>query len=298
MGRCASCFPSDHDAVTLGRSAWYRTGVPTLPISTGTTIHYESMGTGRPVLCIQGVGVIGNGWRPQLDGLSDEFRLIAFDHPGIGSSGPVDGRVTVERYARDAVALLDALEIERAHVMGHSLGGVVAQQLALDARARVRSLSLLCTLFRGRDGARLTPRVLWVGVRMMIGTRRMRRAAFLSNVLPPAELRERDTDVLAAELAPLFGRDLATTPSIVMKQVRALGAHDTSSRLGELTGIPTLVVSAEHDVIAPPAQGRALAGAIGGARYVEVEGAAHGLPIMQADRTNALLREHLRAVDG
>ncbi len=268
--------------------------MPSIELTSGATLHYESTGTGDPVLCIQGVGVVGNGWRPQLDGLRDEFRLIAYDNRGIGESTPAEGPVSIEQYAEDAVALLDALGIERAHIMGHSLGGVVAQQLALDAPSRVRSLSLLCTLFRAKDGARLTPRVLSTGLRMMLGTRRMRRAAFLSNVLPKEALRSRDIDELHAELSPLFGRDLATTPPIVMKQVRALGAHDVSARLGELSGIPTLVISAAHDVIAPPSQGRALANAIGGARYIEAADAAHGLPLMQAEQTNAWLREHWR----
>jgi 3-oxoadipate enol-lactonase len=132
---------------------------------------------------------------------------------------------------------------------------------------------------------------------MMIGTKRMRRAAFLSNVLPADELRERDIDDLHDFLSPLFGRDLATTPPIVIKQVGAMRAHDISSRLPELSGIPTLVLTGRYDVIAPPSQGRALAEAIEGARYVELEDAAHGMPIMQADETNALLREHLRAAE-
>lgn len=179
---------------------------------------------------------------------------------------------------------------------GTPLGGVIAQQLALDAPQRVLSLALLCTLFRGKDGARMTPRVIWTGMKMMLGTKRMRRAAFLSNVLPPDELRTRNIDELHDWLSPYFGRDLAITPPIVMKQVGAMRAHDISSRLSELSGIPTLVVSGKHDVIAPPAQGQAIADAIEGARYVEFEDAAHSLPIAQADRTNELLREHLKGL--
>lgn len=269
--------------------------MPSVQLSDGTTLAYASAGRGPAVLCLQGVGVVGEGWRPQLDGLADEFHLLAPDNRGIGASSPVTGQVSVEQYAADALALLDALDIERAHVIGHSLGGVIAQQLALDAPARVRSLSLLCTLARGKDGARVTWRSVWVGLRMYLGTPRMRRAAFLSNVLSEDELRATDIDELHARLSPYFGRDLATTPAIVMKQVGALRRHDTFDRLGELAGVPTLVVSGAHDVVAPPAQGRALAAAIPGARLVVFEDAAHGLPLTRIERTNALLREHLRA---
>jgi 3-oxoadipate enol-lactonase len=83
-----------------------------------------------------------------------------------------------------------------------------------------------------------------------------------------------------------------------MKQVRAMAAHDVSARLHELSPIPTLVLSATHDLIAPPSQGRCLAEAIGDdARYLEIEDAAHGLPLTHVERTNALLREHLDGVE-
>jgi pimeloyl-ACP methyl ester carboxylesterase len=115
-------------------------------------------------------------------------------------------------------------------------------------------------------------------------------------VVPRATLANRDPDELAKDLAPYFGRDLATQPPIVMKQAAALGRHDVSARLAELQGIPTLVVSATHDTVAPPASGRRLAVAIDGARYVELEG-SHGVTLMQPERVNALLREHLDRVE-
>lgn len=258
-------------------------------IDDGCVLEVEEAGGGPAVVCIQGVGVAGSGWRPQLAGLSDAYRLIAFDNRGIGGSSLGDAGVSVEQYAADTLALMDALGLERAHIMGHSLGGVVAQQLALDAPSRVQSLVLMCTLWRAKDAARPNARVIWTGLKMMLGTRRVRQRAFLSNVLPDEELAAADLDELVAKLEPLFGRDLAKTPPIVWKQTQALGRHDTSSRLEELRGIPALVLSGSHDVIAPPAQGKALAEAVGG-RYIEWEDAAHGLPITHAERTNDLLR--------
>ncbi len=265
--------------------------MPWVTIDGGSTLHYQERGSGPVVLCLQGVGVVGNGWRPQLDGLGDAFHLIAPDNRGIGHSALGDDPVSVAAYARDARRLLDALDIERAHVMGHSLGGAIAQQLALDAPDRIESLAMLCTFHRASDGARLTPRNLWTGLRNVIGTKRMRRAAFLSNVLPAEVLRQVDIDELHAKFSPLFGRDLATLPPIVMKQVRALGAYDGSEHWAALRTIATLVLAGAHDVIAPPAQGQAIADATSG-RYVEFSDAAHGLPITHAKAVNALLREH------
>ena len=115
--------------------------------------------------------------------------------------------------------------------------------------------------------------------------------------MPPAALAGADADALAAELAPLFGHDLADQPPAVSAQLQAMKGYDATDRLGELAGLPTLVVSATHDPIAPPRLGRALAVGIPGARFVEVPDASHGLPIHQPDRVSALLANHLAAAD-
>jgi pimeloyl-ACP methyl ester carboxylesterase len=196
--------------------------------------------------------------------------------------------------AADAGAIMDALDWPSAHVVGHSLGGLVALHLALTARRRVRSLALLCTFARGRDGTPLTS-VLWTGLRTKIGTRRQRRHAFLELVMPRAVLQTADRDALAEELAPIFGHDLGVEPPATMAQLSAMRAYDARPRLGELAGLPTLVVSAAHDRIAAPASGRAMAAAIPGARYVELPDAAHGATIQCATEVNALLMEHFSA---
>jgi pimeloyl-ACP methyl ester carboxylesterase len=245
------------------------------------------------VLFVQGVGVPGGGWRPQTDDLADRYTCLTFDNRGLGRSVPAGRPVTVERMAADARAVLDAAEWGAAHVVGHSLGGLVAVQLALAARDRVRSLALLCTFPSGRAAAPLTLRMAWLGLRSRVGTRRMRRRGFLGLVLPPGPA----APGTAGRVAELFGRDLADQPRVVGEQLRAMRAADPSPRLGELAGLPALVVSAARDPIAPPAAGRRLASGLPGARYVEVPAASHGLPITHADLVNALLREHLSAAD-
>jgi 3-oxoadipate enol-lactonase len=255
-------------------------------------IHYTREGDGPPVLLVQGVGVIGNGWRPQIDGLKDRFTLIAIDNRGIGQS-TTDAPITVEAMAADAVAVADAEGIDRFHLAGHSMGGLIAQEIALSHRPRVLSLSLLCTFLRGRQGKMIAPAKLGAAIRSRVGTRRMRRRAFIELIMPRAYLATQDRDRLCAVLGELFGRDLADQPPIVMRQLRAMGRYDASTRLASLAGLPTLVVSAEHDCIAQPKYGRALAAAIPGARYVEVRGAGHAVVIQEADTVNRLLAEHL-----
>jgi pimeloyl-ACP methyl ester carboxylesterase len=261
----------------------------------GCRISYEVRGAGPKVLFIQGVGVHGGGWRPQTVELSARYSCLTFDNRGMGLSQPVGAPVTVGQMAEDARAVLDAEGWEAAHVVGHSLGGLVALHLALSERRRVLSLSLLCTFAGGRAAAPLTRRMLWLGLRSKVGTRRMRRRGFMQLVLPPGAAAGDET--LAGELAGLFGHDLADQPPIAGAQLRAMRAADASAKLGGLIGVPTLVVSAAHDPIAPPAAGRALAAAIPGARYVEAPDASHGLPITHAGWVNRLLDEHLSAAE-
>jgi pimeloyl-ACP methyl ester carboxylesterase len=270
--------------------------MPTLKTS-GATLLYSQAGTGPPVLLIQGVGVIGNGWKPQVDALRDRFTMISFDNRGIGGSTIGDGRLTIEDMAADALAIVDALGFARIHVVGHSMGGVIAQALALSAPTRISSLSFLCTFVKGSDGSKITPGMLMTALRMRIGMRAMRRNAFLELIMPARYLAEVDKAAVAARLAPLFGHDLAEQPPIVMKQLQAMSKYDAGARLKELGTMPTLVVAAAEDRIANPASGKALAAAIPGARYVEIADAGHGLPIHRDSETNALLAEHFTRAD-
>ncbi len=257
-------------------------------------IAYEVAGRGVPVLFVQGIGVAGSGWRPQVEALQDQHKCVTYDNRGLGASVPCTGPITVKAMADDARALMDALGWDSAHVVGHSMGGAIALQLALDHPARVRSLSLMCTFARGSDGARLTPWVLRMTVRTRLGTRRMKRRAYLEMLYPSAYLETQDREALAAHIMPMIGRDLAVQPAVLVQQLRALSKHDVYDRLGALSGIPTWVVSARHDRIAPPESGRRLADAIPGARFDLAEDAAHGLPLHRVDWVNARLRAFLQ----
>jgi len=246
------------------------------------------------VLLIQGVGAIGKGWTPQVEALKQRFSVITFDNRGIGASTITEGRLTIESMADDALAILDAEGIDRCHVIGHSMGGLIAMQLALISPRRVKSLALLCTFPNGQSGASLTRDTFFVGLRTRLGTRNMRRNAFLSLVLSKAGMRGERLRALTNEMTDLFGRDLADQPSIIMKQLRAMSRFDPTWRLRCLASIRTLVVSGEDDRIAVPAYGRKLAAAIPGATYLQLEKAGHAVPIESPQSINRLLAEHMR----
>lgn len=260
-------------------------------------IHYEIAGgdtSGPPVLFIQGTGVTGSAWGPQVEELSDDYQCLWFDNRGIGKSLPADvSALTVEQMARDTAGLMDHVGWTSAHIVGHSLGGLIAQRLALDAPERIRSLALLCTFTRGAEATRMTPGVMWMGMKTRLGTRAMRRRAFLQMLFTPGFLASQDEAALAERVATLVGRDLADSPAILMTQFMAMRAYDASDRLSTISGIPALVASAQNDPIALPEFGRALASLIAGSSYVEIPQASHGVTIQEPAIVNNLLRVHL-----
>jgi pimeloyl-ACP methyl ester carboxylesterase len=257
------------------------------------TFAYRVRGVGAPVVFVQGVGLHGDGWAPQVDALCADHACLSFDHRGMGGSQPQGGAFTVERLASDVLALMDAQGWRSAHLVGHSLGALVALEVAAAAPERARSLALLCGVARGRDATRPTWPIVRLGLAAALGTARARRHAFLRLVLPPSARRGADLDALAASLAPSFGHDLAEQPAVVDAQLRALRGYDARQRIPSLPALPVLVVSAEHDPIAPPRFGRALASAITGAQFACVPDAAHGVTLQRSDEVNALLRTHV-----
>jgi len=254
----------------------------------GCQLSYEVRGNGPPVVFIQGLGIHGRAWKPQVDALARDYRCLTFDNRGIGGSQPRGCAITIPQMAEDALALMDAQGWEAAQVVGQSMGGLVAIEMALRAGRRVRSLALICSLGRGSAVFPRDPGMIWRWLRTQAGTKPQKRRALLELLMPESALDGVDP----AELADLFGHDLAEHSPVSARQLLALLQYDATARLGELAGRPTLVVSGSEDPITPPALGRALAAAIPGARFVEIAGASHAAAIQHAARVNALLAEH------
>jgi pimeloyl-ACP methyl ester carboxylesterase len=250
-----------------------------------TDLSYDTIGRGEPVLLIQGVGVAGCGWQPQIEILGKHFEVAWFDNRGIGNSP--DSPSSVLAMSQDALGVMDALEWPRAHVVGHSLGGVIAQQMAILAPHRIRSLGLLCTYARGRSAISFNPADLWLNMRTAIGTQAMRRRAFFELVTDPAR-NISEENIL--ELESVFGRNLAALPRNAMAQVFALMRWNLGKGLS-IPEIPTLVISATNDRVAPVAEGRLLAERWN-TEWIEVAG-GHALTIQDAERINYLLLNFL-----
>lgn len=242
---------------------------------------------------IQGVGALGTAENPQIQMLSRQYTCLTFDNRGIGGSQPAGREITVDQMAADALALMDAVGWKSAHVVGHSLGGLTSMQLALSAKERVRTLTLLCAFARGADAVKITTELVFILLRIKLGPRRMRQQAFLELVLAPEE-RKGDLKAVAKRIAGVLGHDVADIPPVATQQIAAMRSKDLTKKLQELAGIPTLVINGAKDPLGRPESGRTLAGGIPGARYVEFPGTSHALPILKDVQCANLILEHLQ----
>ncbi|MGF1466089.1 MAG: alpha/beta fold hydrolase [Sandaracinaceae bacterium] len=246
---------------------------------------------GPRLLLIMGLAMPGRVWRPQVEGLRSDHRLLFFDHRGIGASAHRGGGWDLKDLARDALRLMDAEGWADAHVVGVSLGGMVAQELALQAPERVRSLVLLAT--HAGD-----PRAKVVGARALREILLMqilpaqRRFAALHRLLYPAPfLAEVDRGALLRRTADQLAERAA--PSVLFRQLWAVLRFDTRGRLDRLDR-PSLVMTAGQDLLVPPSTTDRLARRIGGARLVRFEEAGHGLIFQVAGKVNQTIREFVR----
>jgi pimeloyl-ACP methyl ester carboxylesterase len=252
-------------------------------------LDYERSGSGPPLLLVMGMSGTALHWgEPFLAALRRDFELIAYDHRGVGASSRLAGPLTIVELAADAVGLLDALGVDSAHVLGVSMGGMVAQELALAHPERVRTLVLGCT-YCGGDGSSLaSPEVTQrLTEAMMSGDReRALRTAWEVNV--SAEMAE-DADAYAQMLA--IGQRRAVAVPVVMAQAQAIFAHDTSARLSQLA-MPTLVVHGTADQMLPVENGRLIASHIPDSRLEIFDGVGHLFFWEQPDRAAELVRTH------
>jgi pimeloyl-ACP methyl ester carboxylesterase len=232
-------------------------------------IHFERRGTGAPLLLLHGIGSSSRAFRHQLSELSDRFDLIAWDAPGYGESeDPPTAEFGIEDQADRAAQLLDELELESAHVLGVSMGGVVAQLLYHRHAARVRSL-VLCDTNPGGGAMPEPERSERVRQRVQnldrLGAHEMarQRAPILVTPEAPAELVQELADIMA-EVRPAGYRAAAI----------ALGNTDLTASLRYIR-VPTLVVHGACDRVVPLDTGRQLAESIPGARLVVIPDAGH-----------------------
>ena len=255
----------------------------------GIELNYVEVGSGEALLLIMGFGGDHLAWAFQTSVFAQSYRVIAFDNRGAGQSDVPDVPYSARMMADDAVGLLDHLKIERAHVLGVSMGGMIAQEVALNHPRRVRSLQLHCTMARA-DRYMQALIENWGVVRRKVTAEEWMRIVALW-LFSPTTYVERP-EFVEAIIQTGIANPHPFTLTGFLRQGDAVRTHDTLDRLGKLA-VPTLVSVADDDILVPARFSRELAGAVPGAALKTIDGAGHCYFWERADIFNSMCLEFL-----
>jgi len=250
----------------------------------GVRLFWTEQGRGEPLLLIMGLGATHEFWGRFPAACAPRYRTLLFDNRGAGQSDVPPGPYPIAEMAADAAAVLDAAGVEAAHVFGASMGGMIAQELALTFPSRVRSLVLGCTSCGGRDAVPARREVLLALDARATMPREQAAWTIAPFIFDAATPRERIEEAMATRLGATVS---AEGYFAQLQGIRSWSG--TRARLGSLTA-PTLVVHGEHDDLVPPENARILASAIPGSTLVMLPDASHVFLTDQPERaTDAIL---------
>jgi pimeloyl-ACP methyl ester carboxylesterase len=251
-------------------------------------LYYVDEGSGFPLVLIHGLAGDHSAWAVQMKTWSKSHRVIAFDNRGAGQSTQVDEPITTEDMARDTLALMDEAGIDRAHVMGRSMGGAIAQHMALMAPERIHSL-MVCASF-----AKFDP----IGTRVLTNMREVlewrgnwadHARHSVQNFVSPRFYNENPETI--AQIEGLIGGE-TRLPACYVQQNHACLSHDTLDRLGEIN-CPTLIMAGGSDPICSLTATGWMSDGIPGAETVIFEDSSHFFLIEEAERFMATVGDWL-----
>ena len=243
----------------------------------GRQISYELHGEGEPIVLVMGLGVDRVGWLPQIPALSEHHQVVVFDNRDAGRSSRTEGPYEISDMAGDVLAVVDHIGLDSFHLVGLSMGGAIAQHVALTAPERVRTLSLIVTYAYGdADRARL-----WG--EMLPKMSREWRLDFLLMMVHSQEFAQGD-------FLPVIRQAMLDYPyqqevEAFIRQLEAASRHDVRDRIGTLR-MPVQVIGAEQDWMVPVWKSKELAALIPGADLAILDGAGHAVNIERADELN------------
>lgn len=268
-------------------------------------MFYDEQGSGDPLLLIMGLAADSTAWMFQLPAFAEKYRTIVFDNRGVGRSSKPGGPYTIHEMADDAAGLLDVLDIATAHVVGVSMGGMIAQELTLRHPDRVKSLVLACT-YPEPDAEIERQRMFSVTQlggsvtadgQVQIDLKAVDPMMFFQNLLPNVFNQAFIMSDLP-KLLQVFSGALQYGFSLeaILGQVSAVMGHKATDRLHQIK-VPTLVLTGDADRLIPPANSDVIAKNIPGARLVKIPGGSHGFNFETPDVFNREVLEFLAGVN-
>jgi pimeloyl-ACP methyl ester carboxylesterase len=254
-------------------------------------VVYDVKGEGEPLLMIHGLGYDRFGWGPLPDLLAHDFRVIVFDNRGVGDSDVPEGPYAVAQMADDAIAVLDAAGVDDTHVLGVSLGGYIAQELALTHPDRLRKLVLASTAPGGPKSVPMPAAGLEAFGRFPTMEREAGLRLMVENSLGAYGVREQPELV-----EEIYRYRLERGPTLAGWQAQAYAgatfdAYDRSSRIAA----PTLVLQGGGDNVVDPRNADLLAELIPNARLELIPDRGHLMVWQEAERIAPIVKEFLRS---
>lgn len=253
----------------------------------GARIYWDEEGGGAPLLLLMGLGWSSHAWHRSRPLLSKKYRTIAVDNRGVGHSEAPAGPYSIVQMAADAAAVLNAARINAAHVFGVSMGGMIAQEFALQFPKKVRSLILGCTAAGGPEAVRAEQDVLHA-----LMTRGQDPDAFAKAMGP--FIYDQGTSAQQIEEDAALKRKWYPPAEVYYAQLQAIMAWEAYGRLGQIAA-PTLVIHGEKDRLVPPENARLIAARIPGAKLRIIPQASHIFTTDQPEAAHAAILEFLDA---
>ncbi|MBC8446955.1 MAG: alpha/beta fold hydrolase [Chloroflexi bacterium] len=255
----------------------------------GQKLYYEIQGEGEPLVIISGLAGDITGWGLQIEAWKEHFQVIAYDNRDAGRSSRAAAPYTLVDMAEDAAAVLDGLGIASAHVMGASMGSMIAQELALAHPDKVRKLVLVCTMAQ-----MVRYRLSFVDPWKWIVDNDPQAEILPAHIITWCMTHDfqQNAEVVDTMIEQMLAAPYPQPPEAFGRQAAALSGHDALERLGGITA-PTLVIVGDQDLLTPPWNGRQVAAAIPGARFQILEGGGHCLFWEIPDKFNQAVIEFL-----
>ncbi len=257
--------------------------MPTITIN-DVAISYTDEGQGEPLLFLHGLGVCRADWRPQIEYFSKQFRTIAPDFRGHGESAAPDTDYSIPIHAADVIALMDSLEIDSAHVIGLSMGGMVAFQLAADSPHRLRTMTIVNSGPALPNDTFAAKKMLWTRLLLirLLGMKAYGRK--VAESMFPGEGREQLIDLFAAQIA-------SNPKKVYLRNLKSLFGWGVLSQLSSIT-TPTLMLTGDRDY-SPVEIKQVIVDAMQNAKLIVVENSGHGTPIEKPNETNQAIEEFI-----
>jgi len=233
-------------------------------------MNYECVGEGEPVVLVTGFGADLMQWALQTPELSQGYKVYTIDNRGVGDTDKPDGPYTIKTMADDVAGLFDAVGIDKAHLLGHSMGGMIAQRFALDYPDKLRSLTLASTSCRPPRGSEMMLG-LWTDILDKLGNE-----AFVNNIIPWVFTfdfidSEYDTVMTMRQMMLAHFEEKPLLPGPFRAQAAAINDFDVADEIGGIS-IPTMVLVGRGDILTPPKFSEEIAGRIPGSTLKIISG--------------------------